>query len=254
MIEYRFIFEKSPPMRFQVQLDRTRHDSSASGPHADWTRLCVHQCSLCPLKTATQTHCPAAVDLESIVEQFRQVVSFEQVRVEVETPQRTYVKSCDVQTGLRSMIGLVLATSQCPWFNRLRSLADSHLPFASIEETLIRVTGNYLLQQYQIACEGGTPDLAMLGLEEYYQSLCDINLTFRRRLEMASTSDANLNAIGAFSTLAQGISLSLRDKLQAIRSTMAPVAIEVPLSTPASPDFSHRERIDIGCDADGKSP
>ena len=61
------------------------------------------------------------------------------------------------------MIGLVLATSQCPWFNRLRSLADSHLPFASIEETLIRVTGNYLLQQYQLACEGGTPDLAMLG-------------------------------------------------------------------------------------------
>lgn len=215
-------------MRFQVHLDRDEVSPDQTGPHADWARLCTHQCASCPLRGATHPYCPAAVDLEQIVEQFRGVLSYESVRIEVDTPQRSYSKTCDAQTGLRSLMGLVMATGRCPWFRQLRALADTHLPFASIEETLQRVAGSYLLQQYFVAVAGGEPDFEMVRLSELYSALWDVNQSFKRRLEVACMSDANLNAIGALSSISQGISISLQEQLQGMKAAFATHPIALP--------------------------
>ena len=50
-----------------------------------------------------------------------------------------------------ALMGLIMATGSCPWFQQLRTLADTHLPFASIEDTLLRVAGTYLIQEYFVA-------------------------------------------------------------------------------------------------------
>lgn len=227
-VEYRFVFESMAPMRFQIPLDRPATDMQETGPHADWSRLCVHQCSVCPLRSSETPFCPAAVDLEQIVEQFKGISSFETVRVEVTTPQRTYVRNCDVQTGLRSLIGLVMSTSQCPWFRQLRGLAQTHLPFANLEETLFRVVGAYLIQQYFAAREGQRSDHALQDLEKLYQGLSKANEAFKRRLEYASTQDANINALCALSVISQGVSFFLSEQLHQLKAHFAPYPMRLP--------------------------
>lgn len=228
-VEYKFIFQTLAPMRFQIQLDRPPTTSEQLGePHADWTRLGIHQCSVCPLKSAHSPFCPAALDLEQVVEQFKSISAYEAVRVEVVTPQRTYVRQCDVQTGLRSLVGLVMSTSQCPWFQQLRALAQTHLPFSNLEETLFRVVGAYLAQQYFVAKQGGTPDFELRQLEELYRGLSKANEAFKRRLEFASIQDANVNAVCALSIMSHGVSFFLSEQLQQLQSQLAPFPMGLP--------------------------
>lgn len=247
MIEYRFLFEGMAPLRFQVQLDRAEPTPSSAGPHSDWTRLCTHQCPGCTLKPSAHAYCPTAVDLEPIIEQFKGVFSYQTVTVEVVTPQRNYSKTCDVQTGLRSLIGLIMSTSRCPWYSQLRGLAQSHLPFANMEETLFRVTGAYLMQQYFEARSGGKADLLLKDLEQLYQGLWQANQSFKERLQLASTNDANINAIGALSMISQGVSFSLQEDLSRIQEHFwgFPMGVPAPING-GSARPAERANGDIG--------
>lgn len=228
------MFAGMAPMRFQVKLDRQEFDANDGSPHADWTRLGVHQCQNCPLKCSERNYCPAAADLEQVVEQFRGISSYETVQVEVVTSQRTYTKTCDVQTGLRSLIGLIMSTSHCPWFSRLRGLAQTHLPFANLEETLSRVVGAYLIQQYFTQRDGGTPDYSLGKLEDLYRGLAKANESFKRRLEFASSQDANVNAMCALSVISQGVSFFISEHLEHLKAHFAPHPMTANLpSTPA---------------------
>mgnify|MGYP000847680877 CR=1 FL=1 len=237
-IEYRFLFEGMAPLRFQVPLDRTESSPTSSGPHSDWARLCTHQCPGCTLKATHHAYCPAAVDLEPIVEQFKTVLSYQSVTVEVITPQRNYSKKCDVQTGLRSLIGLIMSTSSCPWYSQLRGLAQSHLPFANMEETLFRVTGAYLMQQYCEARAGRPADLMLKNLEFLYEGLWQANQFFKKRLELASVRDANVNALGGLSMISLGVSFSLQEDLGRIQQQFWGYPIGLPTSESGNPSSS----------------
>ena len=185
MIEYAFTLDDGRTYQFKV--DPARDDISR--PHAPdrpfWTRLDFNQCRGCPLDTARHHHCPAAIDLEPIMETFQSVVSFENAKVTVTADERTYSRNCDVQTGLRSLVGLVMATSGCPTLSRLKGLAKMHLPFATLEETVFRSTGAYLLKQYFIFKEGGVPDLELKGMHAFYEELQTVNRYFKRRIDAA---------------------------------------------------------------------
>ncbi|NQZ60502.1 MAG: hypothetical protein HRT88_23895, partial [Lentisphaeraceae bacterium] len=54
----------------------------------------------------------------------------------------------DVQEGVRSLRGLIMAASNCPILGRMRPLAKHHLPFSELEEMLVRMSGAYLISQY----------------------------------------------------------------------------------------------------------
>lgn len=218
MILYRFHLDNGATYEFQVDRNRPYGRLEDSAPSAPWTRLEFNQCENCPLSPESLCHCPAAVDIQHIAARFASMKSIAKVRVEVLTPERNYFKDCDVQTGLRSLLGLVLATSGCPILSKFRGLAASHVPFATLDETIFRTVGAYLLRQYFAYRNGGEPDLEMRGLDTFYQEVQSVNQSLNKRLMTASQNDANLNAIVALSCVSIGVTYSLEDNLKELRA------------------------------------
>jgi hypothetical protein len=213
LIEYLITLDNGNVYQFKVDLDRSTDVDEGTRNHAFWTRLGFNQCSHCPLDATVRQCCPPAMDLEHIAANFANIISYEKVWVEVNTPERTYRKRCDAQTGLRSLLGLVMARSSCPILMNLRELARFHLPFATIEETLFRSTSVYLLKQYFLYKEGKQPDWDLVGLEQLYEDLQTLNRCFKGRLDAASKLDANANAIGSLIYLSMAVSFSLEERL-----------------------------------------
>lgn len=221
-IVYVFTMADARSFRFEVRLDRPSTAQPDGLAEEEWTQLSFHRCPGCPLDVTQHRHCPAALDLQAIAEAFRGLISYEQTRVEVTTPQRTFLKQCDVQTGLRALMGLVMASSGCPVLSKLKGLTHYHLPFATVEETTFRTVSLYLLRQYFVQRDGGTPDLALRGLREYYEQLQELDMAFQNRLRAASTRDANLNAINSLFSLAAVVAIALEEKLETLRTTLLP--------------------------------
>ncbi len=214
MISYRFEFEDGKVWEYEVDIHREYHRNTDLAPHSFWTELSYHQCQNCPFLNAEFSRCPAAVDLEDIISNFSSHVSFEKATVSVNTPERTYVRYCDVQQGLSSLIGLVMATSSCPNINRLRPLAHFHLPFATCEETIFRTVGAYLVKQYLIMHDGEKPDFELEGLNRMYSELVIVNTYFVNRIRAASEKDANLNAVIRHDSFSLLVLLALKDGLK----------------------------------------
>ncbi len=217
MIEYVFKMADGTTFHFEVDLERTGQPTTASAQPATWTALGYQRCPNCPLNPQVHSRCPVAVDIESITSKFNRILSYTQVAVEVRTPERTYLKQCDAQTGLRALLGLVMASSACPVLARLKGLTHYHLPFATIEETLFRSASAYLLKQYFIFKDGGRPDLNLNGLGQLYEELNRVNTALKARLQSASEADANLNAVVSLLYLGMSVAFSLEDKLMELR-------------------------------------
>jgi hypothetical protein len=222
IIEYIFEVETGDAVQVKVDLDREFTPERDQASDAFWTPLEFHQCENCPLAKQAYRCCPAAVDIEGLVSKFSQFASFNKVKVRVITPEREYSKSCDVQTGLNAILGLVMATSACPILGKLKSMAKFHLPFATAEETVYRVVGNYLIRQYFLYKDGETPDMDLDGLDALYQDLETVNNAFAERIRAASTKDASINAIVRLSGLAFLVRSSLKKQLLNQRATFIP--------------------------------
>jgi hypothetical protein len=217
MITYEFVIDGGSGHQFEVNLDRAP-GSGGGTAGAPWTLLTFNQCPNCPLSLTEHSHCPVALDLEEIVTRFRGLLSFQEATVKVHAPERSYWKRCDVQTGLRSLLGLVMATSGCPVLGRFRSMAYYHLPFANVEETLFRTVGSYLLKQYFIGKAGGVADLELRGLARFYDEVGEVSQALKGRIDAASERDANMNAIGTLILLGMVVSDSLEAQLQELQS------------------------------------
>ena len=85
-IEYRIIVDDSHQFDYQIELDRG-YDASRAEQAPKWTRLEFNQCSNCPLKKETCSHCPAAVDLFQVIEDFRGLPAVQKADITVLTPE-----------------------------------------------------------------------------------------------------------------------------------------------------------------------
>lgn len=214
-IEYRFEFSPEHTTSFRVDLNRlmtSQRQSSAP----DWTRLQHHKCQNCPLNDKIHTHCPAAVDVHEILSPLQPVAAHNRIDVTVVAPQRTYAKRVTLEEGVRSLLGLVMATSACPVFGSLRPAAKQHLPFASAEENTLRVVSFYLMQQYFQQQEGKLPDWALTGLIQQFRALQMVNHSFWQRIVGHFANDANARALLSFFTLSGNMSASLDRQLEQV--------------------------------------
>lgn len=196
-LRYTFRFEDGTSKEFAVQLDPESLSMLVPEKehYPEWTRLSFSQCSNCPLKQDSHPRCPIAANLVDLIALFRDSLSYQVVDVEIESETRKYVKRTDLQSAVSSLIGLLMVTSGCPVMDKLRPMAWTHLPFATAQETLYRAIGMYLMAQYFVARDGGSPDWELHGLEKVYEEVRVVNKGFSGRLAAACKQDAGLNAL-----------------------------------------------------------
>jgi hypothetical protein len=170
-------------------------------PPPFWTELAFSRCANCPLDEKLNAHCPAAMQLASALEPLSALVSFDSVGVTVTQAERTVYAQTSAQQAMSSVIGLVMATSGCPWTDHLRPMARFHLPFASEAETLYRSIGMFLLAR---TLAGSDESQGFAALEALYENLHVVNRDMSRRLGAAARTDPARNAMAlldAYTTL-----------------------------------------------------
>ncbi len=200
-------------LNYRIEFERSRKHILEQSSYPEWTKLNFHQCPNCPLKLEEYSHCPIAIDAHEIVMGFTEMLSCKEADIRVLTPEREYFKRTDTQTGLRALIGFVMATSTCPIMSPFRGMAYYHLPFASLDETVFRVTSSYLLHQYYLHKKGEKFDMEFVGLKEHFKEMQTLNRNFLERIRAACEADSNLNVLATLFTISSMLSLSLERHL-----------------------------------------
>jgi hypothetical protein len=157
-----------------------------------WTELGFSRCANCPLDELKNPHCPAALHMVSAVEPLKALVSFDTVGVTVSQAERTVHTETTAQQAMSSVLGLIMATSGCPWTDHLRPMARFHLPFASDAETVYRSLCMFLLAREIVGLQA---EQGFAALEELYENLHVVNRDMSRRLGAATRTDPARNAM-----------------------------------------------------------
>ncbi len=214
-IEYCFDFEDGRSDRFRLQFDDASMLLSPESLSTDsiqpWMALEVHRCPSCTLTLTPGATCPVACNLGAIVDRFGDDFSYVVVETVVNMREREIRRKGDLQGGLSSMMGLVMATSGCPTLDYLRPMAYTHQPFATLEETLFRALSGYLVAQYVRRCQQLEPEESLDRLKQVYRDINQVNFSLDKRLREFSGRDANLNALVLLDVFAQMGSFTIDD-------------------------------------------
>ena len=218
-IRYRFRLAERPEEVVDLALDRETLAlvgvDTADAPA--WTALGFEQCRNCPLAVEEHPRCPLALALVGIVGLFRDVVSHDEVTLEVETEERTVQQRTSAQRALSSLMGPVMAASGCPHTAWFRPMARLHLPLASHDETVFRAAGMYLLAQYYRNRDGDAADLDLAGLKSIYEELAAVNEGIAERLRAAIQKDSAVNAVVLLDVHARMLPFAIEESLDELR-------------------------------------
>lgn len=214
-IEYLFEFDDEAPLHYQIDIDR-KEPLIAAEP-TEWTALEFNQCGNCPLSKEESSCCPAARDLQSIVVDFCGRPSMQKARVRVTTPEREYEKVTGLEEGVRSLMGVIMASSSCPILRQLKPLAHHHLPFASAEEFMLRSVSTYLLEQLFEHRDGRDADWSLSGLIARHEQLQLVNQALWHRVYGACSGESNHKALLSFFALTSKVSGSLDQQIEQLR-------------------------------------
>ncbi len=213
-LRYRFTYDSGVERTFDVRLDAStlalQLPPRDTAPPA-WTALENERCPNCPLRSDASPQCPVALALDPVIMAFHDEISHHEALVTIETPARTYTKRVPVQAGISALIGVLMSTAGCPVMDKLRPMVRTHLPFATLDETMLRAMSTYLLAQYVIAQRGGVPRWDLQGLADIYAEIRVVNKAFLKRLRTLRIEDASLNAIVGLDCFAMFTTMTLKD-------------------------------------------
>ncbi len=223
-VRYRFVLPNGLRETFDLFFEdgRFRLLNPLPKPMPFWAELSFNRCENCPLSAAAHAHCPAAAQLAPIVEKIETLVSYDEIRVDVLTAERSITQTTTAQQALASLFGLVLATSGCPRTAFLRPMARFHLPLANELETLYRSVTMHLLEQHFRRSRGETVDEGFAELKDSYAELHHVNRGIARRLRAASRSDPALNAVTLLDTYASLFPDTLEQSLREFEPLFGP--------------------------------
>ena len=205
---------------FNITLDPKTLLNTAPAPDSPpaWAKLSFEKCANCPLREEDTPSCPAALTLSEVVASFAHIFSYERVSARVTVAERVYEQvDVSVQEALSSLLGVYMTTSGCPVLAKLRPLVRFHLPFATELETVTRTTSMYLLSQYLVAQDGGTPDWSLEGLSKTYEATSVVNRAFAKRLRAGATKDANVNALIRLDSVARSVPELVESQMDELR-------------------------------------
>lgn len=212
---YKFEFENSDVKEFNVDIDPETMllvNNTVENP-PEWTELEKFRCPHCPLNSKEHSHCPLALNLVKLISEFNEHNSFDKVKVFVKTDNRCFFKETDLQSGISSYLGIVMVTSGCPIMKKLSPMLRFHLPFATLEETEVRVFSLYLLAQLIKAKQGKEPDWEMKNLFNIYEDIRILNSNVSNKIADLEKKDANINSIIILNNFADFVTFTLNEKL-----------------------------------------
>jgi hypothetical protein len=196
-LTYRFTLSDGSVREFPVRLDpstlvalpRERTD------YPEWTRLSSNRCTNCPLPEGSRQNCPAAESVVDVVEAFKASRSTEQVSVEILTQARTFSKRVSLAEGVSALLGVLMPTSGCPVLARLKPNVLTHLPFATVQETVYRTLAMYLFAQFFVEKRGGRADWKLSEFAGFIEDVRAVNRHFCQRFYQVCLKDVNVNAL-----------------------------------------------------------
>ncbi len=206
--EYIFTFPDGEKKNYKIEIDKGTKNIICSSYQAQegvyWSDLGFYQCSNCPLDPVNTPKCPVALNLQSVIEVFSKSSSIDEVDVEVRAHQRTYKKTTTLQYGLQALFGLLMASSGCPNLKFLSPMALFHMPFADVEETLLRSASFYLMSQFFKKLENKDFDFSLEGLKGHYKEVEKVNKGILARIRAVDEmGEASQNAIIILNAFAQ---------------------------------------------------
>jgi len=221
VIEYKLYPAGQPSVSFRVTLDP--FSATYSFPNPDfaprWTYLEEHQCSHCPLSADTQQLCPLAARVVPFVKKLSHLSSIDEMKVDVTQFDRTRHIVAPAQDILGSLLGLFIATSDCPHTRFLRPMAYFHLPLADADETVYRVLSMYRLAQYFRKEKTGKAYAGFEKLNDLYGNMVEVNQKLSKRMRLALSEhedkqDGTLNAVSLLDALSQYVPASIEDAVR----------------------------------------
>jgi hypothetical protein len=181
-----------------------------------WTCLDYHQCPHCPLDTQTHPHCPVAVNLIDVVGRFKDICSYQKLFLEVTTQERKVSQHTTAQRAISSLLGLLFATSGCPFTEYMKPMARFHLPLASEQDTIFRASGMYLLAQYFLQKKDQSSEKGLDGLKQIYKDLHMLNVMLTKRIHSTTEGDSSVNAVVILDTFTKLMPFAIEENLNEI--------------------------------------
>jgi hypothetical protein len=224
VIQYCFRLPDATQEIFNLEFDAQKLDLIGNTPDIipHWVRLDFHQCPNCPLNSNSHPNCPLVLNLVKIIGRFDNLLSYEEIQMDVVTEERHISQHTTSQRGISSLMGLLIATSGCPHTAFFKPMARFHLPLASKEETIYRATSMYMLAQYFLKQEGKGMDLDLEGLNKIYYNIELINRAIAKRLRTITKSDSSVNALILLDMYAKATKFSLKESLMELRNLFTP--------------------------------
>jgi len=218
-IQYHITLPAGKKLFFTFNFDVAKMELSDKIPDSppSWTKLEFNQCPHCPLTVDSHPYCPLSVKLVNIIEQFKDLKSYEDIQLEVIKEIRTIYKKTSLQEALSAMMGLVIPTSGCPETAYFKPMARYHLPLASLDETIYRASAMYMLAQYFVKRSGKSPDLDFKGLKKIYKNMQMLNSAVAERIRAASKADSSINALVLLDVFTMILPTAIEDSLVEIQ-------------------------------------
>ncbi len=224
-IKYIFTLEDGAKEVFDLKLESRTLVLTLERPmiFPDWAKINRNQCENCLYPDDQKPYCPVAVNLVDLVKRFGKLTSYDRIFVEVITCERSFYKETSAQRGISSLMGLLIATSKCPFTDFFKPMARFHLPFATEEETIWRAISTYLTFQYFMSQQGEEIDFKMEGLAKIYADIQKMNVAIARRLKYACEKDSTVNAIIVLDVFAKSLPPVIEKSLSKIQPVFGPL-------------------------------
>lgn len=223
-IQYAFKLDEHWLEIIDLQLDpQTLNLLNSPGENLPfWTQLDFHQCPQCPLDPLRYPVCPVAATLVDIVDRFEDVMSYDELDLEVTTTARHVFQHTTAQRGISSLLGILFPASGCPHTVFFKPMVRFHLPLATGEETLFRASGMFLLAQYYLREKKTVGDLNFDGLKQIYENMNMVNMNVAERLRNASCTESSVNAIVLLDAFAHTMPILIEEQLDELRHLFTP--------------------------------
>ena len=222
-IAYQILLKEDSTYAYEIEInsDTCLQESSRSRQAPDWAELGFQQCPNCTLKVSEVKHCPVALNLANVVEDCEDLISHSHVQLTVTMPQRSVIATTTAQKALSSLIGLIMATSDCPHTRFFRPMAQFHVPLANQEEAIFRAISSYFVMQY-FSNQSHEKEVDFSELIRIYEDMQIVNQYLAKRIQPHSRGDAPANAVVSLHLLSCILPLSLDESLEKLRKMFNP--------------------------------